>query len=70
MTLTDPVCGMTVDDSALRAEGYDDFGFCSEGCRRAFLAEKRKVPVASDSHECCGGGHGGHQPNDQKSVTS
>jgi len=38
-TFTDPVCGMTVDESALQAEGYDDVGFCSPGCRVAFLAD-------------------------------
>ncbi len=37
--LQDPVCGMQVGDSALRAEGYDNVGFCSEHCRRAFLAD-------------------------------
>ncbi|MFQ5516869.1 MAG: heavy metal translocating P-type ATPase [Acidimicrobiia bacterium] len=37
--LPDPVCGMEVDESALRVEGYDDVAFCSEGCRRAFVAD-------------------------------
>ena len=32
-TLIDPVCGMTVDESALRVEGYDDVAFCAPGCR-------------------------------------
>jgi len=37
-TYIDPVCGMTVGESALRAEGYDDVAFCAPGCRAAFLA--------------------------------
>ncbi len=35
--LLDPVCGMTVDDTALRAPGYEDVAFCAPGCRTAFL---------------------------------
>lgn len=37
---TDPVCGMTVNEAtALRAErNGESFFFCSEGCRRTFLA--------------------------------
>ena len=38
-TYPDPVCGMTVGESALRAEGFDDVAFCSPGCRAAFLAD-------------------------------
>ena len=38
-TYIDPVCGMTVGESALRADGYDDVAFCSPGCRTAFLAD-------------------------------
>ncbi len=35
--LLDPVCGMTVDDTALRAPGYDDVAFCAPGCRKTFV---------------------------------
>ncbi len=35
--LLDPVCGMTVDDMALRAPGHDDVAFCAPGCRTTFL---------------------------------
>lgn len=35
--LLDPVCGMSVDDSALMADGYEDVAFCAPGCRTAFL---------------------------------
>ncbi len=48
-TLIDPVCGMTVDESALRVEGYDDVAFCSPGCRTAFLADPDGYPRAAAS---------------------
>ena len=35
----DPVCGMTVDEGAIRAEGYDGVGFCCEHCKQTFLAD-------------------------------
>ena len=38
-TFHDPVCGMTVGDSGLRAEGFEGVAFCSPGCRTAFLAD-------------------------------
>lgn len=43
--LIDPVCGMTVDVDRAEAAGllleFDDrtYGFCRDGCRRAFLEE-------------------------------
>jgi YHS domain-containing protein len=37
--MRDPVCGMTVGPSPLQVDGYPDFGFCSEHCRRSFLAD-------------------------------
>lgn len=43
--LIDPVCGMTVDVARAEAAGllleYEDrtYGFCRDGCRRAFLEE-------------------------------
>jgi len=55
-TLVDPVCGMTVDESAFRAEGYDDVAFCSPGCRAAFLADPDAYakPIATESDERSG----------------
>ncbi len=38
-TYNDPVCGMTVGESSLRADGYDEVAFCAPGCRAAFLAD-------------------------------
>ena len=38
-TFVDPVCGMTVDESAFRLEGYENVAFCAPGCRTAFLAD-------------------------------
>jgi Cu+-exporting ATPase len=48
----DPICGMTVDPAtALRAErDGQEFFFCSEGCRQAFLAGKNE-----SAHACCHG---------------
>ena len=65
-TLTDPICGMTVDERALRVDGYDELGFCSEGCRTTFLA--RQVPTAPVAQECCGG-HGCHSDSEQETAT-
>ena len=62
--LLDPVCGMTVDDTALRAEGHDDVAFCAPGCRTAFLANPdaytdRLEESADEGHQCgCGNKHG------------
>jgi Cu+-exporting ATPase len=61
----DPICGMTVADSSpLRAErDGQTFYFCSEGCRKKFLAQQSLTvssPVmveiakpASGGHACC-----------------
>ena len=63
--LLDPVCGMTVDDTALRAEGHDDVAFCAPGCRTSFLANPDAYPDRLEAsepagHECgCGNKHGG-----------
>lgn len=40
--MRDPVCGMTVGEGALQVEGYSDYGFCSEHCRQAFVAEPER----------------------------
>ncbi len=54
----DPVCGMQVGDSALRAEGYDQVAFCSEHCRRAFLADPQAyLDVAGGHSETDHAGH-------------
>ena len=34
--MRDPVCGMSVGESALKVSGYPDYGFCSEHCRKSF----------------------------------
>ena len=38
-TYLDPVCGMTVGETSLKADGFDDVAFCGSGCRSAFLAD-------------------------------
>lgn len=67
-TLIDPVCGMTVGEAALRAEGYDDVAFCAPGCRTAFLADPNRyitsltapsAPMADEGAQH-GGRHVGH----------
>ena len=46
--MRDPVCGVTVGPDALTADGYDGIGFCSEHCRRSFLADPdRYAPALS-----------------------
>ena len=50
----DPICGMTVDEAtALRAERDGQmFYFCSEHCRKKFLAETQPAHQAElkDNH--------------------
>ncbi|GMQ93381.1 MAG: hypothetical protein BMS9Abin12_0858 [Acidimicrobiia bacterium] len=64
--LLDPVCGMAVDEDAVRAPGYDDVAFCAPGCRTAFLKDPDAYPArleaepteqATGDSGCCGG-HG------------
>ena len=64
MPLTDPVCGMTVDEgkakAAKRVSEYQGktYGFCSDGCKKRFDADpakylaKAKAPV--NDHGGCG----------------
>lgn len=62
--MRDPVCGMTVGVGALTVAAHPEYGFCSEHCRRAFLASPERFSGASDAgsgeqaHECCGGKKG------------
>lgn len=44
VTAADPVCGMPVDSSWTDSTVYqnDTFHFCSEGCKKAFLARPNK----------------------------
>lgn len=54
----DPICGMTVDEAtALRAErDGQTFYFCSEHCRKKFLAQPSGSSSEGEaSHSCCGG---------------
>jgi len=56
----DPVCGMTVGHGALTVAEYPELGFCSEHCRRAFLASPDRFLGSSSgsvehSGSCCGG---------------
>lgn len=60
-TYPDPVCGMTVDESGLRAEGYDQFRFCSPGCRTAFVAD----PGAYGGNDHQHNEHHHHEETDQ-----
>ena len=50
---TDPICGMTVDEAtALSAERDGEaFYFCSEHCRKRFLASSTPAKSGGD---CCG----------------
>ena len=53
--MLDPVCGMSVSESALKVSGYPEYGFCSEHCRQTFsenpeqyLADVRSEHVATE----------------------
>lgn len=78
--LLDPVCGMTVDDTALRAPRYGDVAFCAPGCRETFVDSPDGYPARLDGAEplpkmctcgqhegeiCrCGDDHDGHGHED------
>jgi Cu+-exporting ATPase len=47
--LQDPVCGMTVGPDALRLEDHPGVGFCSEHCRRAFVADPQRYCDVDDA---------------------
>jgi Cu+-exporting ATPase len=60
----DPICGMKVDEAKtpFKATGDgEEFYFCSDHCRRKFLAQRMPqlaVARGESSHGCCGGnGH-------------
>lgn len=50
----DPICGMTVDVNAAEAAGllieYEGrtYGFCRDGCRRAFLEDPARAAMEAD----------------------
>jgi P-type Cu+ transporter len=60
---TDPICGMQVDETKTPFKATRDgeeFYFCSEHCRRKFLAQRTPqlaLPKSETSHSCCGGGN-------------
>lgn len=78
--LLDPVCGMTVDETALRADGHDDVAFCAPGCRTAFVKDPDAFPdrledESADKAKCtcgkqsdgvcrCDDDHSGHSHNE------
>lgn len=53
----DPVCGMRVGKHALTISGYP-YGFCSEHCRRLFLASPDRFGAQAAEIEA---GEGGDQ---------
>ena len=66
-TVTDPVCGMTIDPAkAVGTSSYDGvtYHFCSRGCETKFdnapaqFAGSASVPVAAAA--CCSAGNACH----------
>jgi Cu+-exporting ATPase len=49
--LRDPVCGMTLNSTALRVDGRPQLGFCSEQCRRSFLADPERYATAASADD-------------------
>ena len=51
----DPICGMTVDEATALSAKRDGetFYFCSDHCRKKFLAQPR--PAGSEGDSCCEG---------------
>ena len=50
MMLTDPVCGMAVDEDTAISEDYDGetYYFCCENCRTQFLLESEPSGLEED----------------------
>jgi Cu+-exporting ATPase len=51
---TDPVCKMTVDESAAAAKAEHEgktYYFCSTGCKEAFEKDPVKYTVGTSGHE-------------------
>jgi Cu+-exporting ATPase len=61
-TATDLVCGMTVSKDSPHRANYDgtDYFFCSDGCRKKFVAEPGKYIGKADNHSGHGNGHSHH----------
>jgi len=61
-TSTDLVCGMTVSRESPHRVQHDgtDYFFCSDGCRKKFVAEPGKYIAKKDSNSGRGDGHGHH----------
>jgi Cu+-exporting ATPase len=57
---TDPICGMTVDETTATSAVRDGvtFYFCCEGCRRKFLGDAllaiSPFPASASASSCCG----------------
>ena len=47
--MRDPVCGMTVGPGALQVDGYPELGFCSQHCRRSFIADPDRYSAGTIS---------------------
>ena len=52
----DPICGMTVDpETALHAElDGKTFYFCSDHCRKEWLARPARAKSKDEPKSCCG----------------
>lgn len=63
-TVTDPVCGMTVDPAnAVGSSAYQGvtYHFCSRGCETKFdAAPERYVGGSAERASCCSPGHSCH----------
>ncbi|MDP3091526.1 MAG: heavy metal translocating P-type ATPase [Nitrospira sp.] len=67
---TDPMCGMTVDEtSAWRAErDGQTFYFCSEHCRQKFLSVPATTKHEEEPHSCCQPPQPASEPRDRSTV--
>ncbi len=69
----DPVCGMTVGDSALSAEGYPEVGFCSNHCLETFIADPEAYSGQDDvsvAHGALPGDESDEDPHRHDSVAA
>src|SRR5687768_8178191 len=73
---TDPICGMTVDESTpLRAErNGETYYFCSEHCRKKFegqtqAAQSKRIPPVSKTANSTSHAQHGHPHHDHGGVT-
>lgn len=69
--MRDPVCEMTVCEGVrLTVDGYREYGFCSQHCREAFLAEPARYVGEAAGDKAMDGQEPGERDDDNAHVAA